>query len=382
MKSLILISLIFSALAFCSSCKSPASITVQPEIANEQDAQKVLLENKWILKQVDGVAIDIKSESKNKPFIQFNYADMKVYGYGGCNGFFGEFALKSGNKIEFSKIGSTLLACENLKLESSFLGNLAKVDNFEIQNSKLVLKDKEMNSLLLFEPEVKQTMKADNSQNSLDWNGVYVGVIPCADCEGIETSLELYSTMKYILTTKYLGKGEETYTTTGNFKWNEQGNTIILIENNKSEIAYAFFVGENTLTQLDQSGNRIDGELSEKYILKKEMNPVINKIWKLVELNGKPVQSSAQMILKADGKSLRGNGGCNTFFGNYEISEGNRLKLIVTGSTKMNCEDMNIEIQFFDVLNKVDNYSINGDQLSLQKAKMAPMARFEAVYLK
>ena len=30
-----------------------------------------------------------------------------------------------------------------------------------------------------------------NSRNSLDWNGVYKGVLPCADCEGIETVITL-----------------------------------------------------------------------------------------------------------------------------------------------------------------------------------------------
>jgi hypothetical protein len=32
-----------------------------------------------------------------------------------------------------------------------------------------------------------------------------------------------------------------------------------------------------------------------------------------------------------------------------------------------------------DVLKMVDNYTIQGKQLSLNKAKMAPLARFEAV---
>ena len=30
-----------------------------------------------------------------------------------------------------------------------------------------------------------------NSRNALTWYGVYTGVIPCADCEGIETSITL-----------------------------------------------------------------------------------------------------------------------------------------------------------------------------------------------
>nr|WP_250850238.1 copper resistance protein NlpE N-terminal domain-containing protein [Acinetobacter sp. ANC 5378] len=33
----------------------------------------------------------------------------------------------------------------------------------------------------------------DTVETSLDWAGEYKGVFPCADCEGIETDLELKS---------------------------------------------------------------------------------------------------------------------------------------------------------------------------------------------
>ncbi len=45
-----------------------------------------------------------------------------------------------------------------------------------------------------------------NSANSLDWAGEYKGVVPCADCEGIETSLTLNMDQSYQLSTIYLGK--------------------------------------------------------------------------------------------------------------------------------------------------------------------------------
>ena len=46
----------------------------------------------------------------------------------------------------------------------------------------------------------------------------------------------------------------------------------------------------------------------------------------------------------------------------------------------MACPDMSMENQFIEVLGRADNYSILGDKLSLNKARMAPLARFEAVY--
>jgi heat shock protein HslJ len=42
-------------------------------------------------------------------------------------------------------------------------------------------------------------------------------------------------------------------------------------------------------------------------------------------------------------------------------------------------EGMETEQAFNEVLGMVDNYSLNGEQLTLNRARMAPLARFEAV---
>lgn len=106
-----------------------------------------------------------------------------------------------------------------------------------------------------------------NAQISLDWNGTYKGITPCADCEGIETEVTLNKDMTFLLKTKYQGKGDKVFEEKGNFKWDKKGS-IVMLEGLKGQAAQ-FFVGENTLTQLDMDGNRITGDLAEKYILKK-----------------------------------------------------------------------------------------------------------------
>ena len=45
----------------------------------------------------------------------------------------------------------------------------------------------------------------DNSQNSLDWEGTYRGILPCADCEGIETKITLSANGTYEYKASYLG---------------------------------------------------------------------------------------------------------------------------------------------------------------------------------
>ena len=39
--------------------------------------------------------------------------------------------------------------------------------------------------------EKSSTSLAKSSENVLDWDGTYKGVTPCADCEGIETTVTL-----------------------------------------------------------------------------------------------------------------------------------------------------------------------------------------------
>ena len=107
-----------------------------------------------------------------------------------------------------------------------------------------------------------------NSQNSLDWQGTYKGVTPCADCEGIETEVVLNKDMTFIIKTKYLGKGDsKTFEEKGTFVWDKTGGIISLKELKDKPNQYK--VGENRLMQLDMEGKVIIGETARMYVLKK-----------------------------------------------------------------------------------------------------------------
>jgi len=106
------------------------------------------------------------------------------------------------------------------------------------------------------------------SQNSLDYLGIYSGILPCADCEGIEVTLELGPGDSYIRKSTYLGKDDnQVFESSGTFSWNEAGNTITLLE---EEAPNQYFVGENVLFHLDMEGNRITGDLADNYKLIKQ----------------------------------------------------------------------------------------------------------------
>lgn len=223
---------------------------------------------------------------------------------------------------------------------------------------------------------------AHTSQNALDWQGVYTGILPCADCEGIQTTLILREGLNYTLETTYLGKAAETKTRSGTFGWNASGHVITLENVDETTFPAYYAVGENHVTQLDLDGKKIEGALSERYKLNKDLSGITEKYWKLIELNGSEIASpsaagkEAYILLKAAGKRLTGNGGCNAFSGGYETSEGNRISFSKIASTQMACIGVETESQLFSVFDMVDNFSIKGDTLSLNKAKMAPLARF------
>ncbi len=173
------------------------------------------------------------------------------------------------------------------------------------------------------------------------------------------------------------------------------------------------------MTQLDMEGSKIMGNLAEKYVLQKqnsinntipppsapvkaninqssqsgkatkqetkEVFTISNTKWKLIELNGKPLKNSNQasndlfLQLNMDNR-YAAFAGCNRMMGGFELKEElSRIKFTKGASTMMACPDMTTEQEFSKMLETVDNYSINGNQMTLNKARMAPLARFQAM---
>jgi copper homeostasis protein (lipoprotein) len=224
----------------------------------------------------------------------------------------------------------------------------------------------------------------DTSELSLDWEGTYSGVLPCADCEGIATTIRLSPDRTYRMTTVYRGKREEPFVKEGTFAWNVQGNKITLsgMEHGPSQ----YLVGENILFQLDLEGNRISGSLAENYMLRKieqnSDNPLAGKKWILREMMGRELPPELSMIyLEFDegGTRVSGFGGCNNFFGECELKEGNRINLDKMGRTQKYCQATSeFEDALFKAFENIDNYSLGEDgTLSLNRARMAPLLRFE-----
>lgn len=215
----------------------------------------------------------------------------------------------------------------------------------------------------------RKTYNHHNSMNSLDWAGRYEGTLP-GKTGGVVLVL------KEDLSYEMLHDGKKTE---GGFAWGPDGGHIVLPE----ESLY-LFVGENFMKAVTRKGKEIGAYRLEK----KEDLGIKEKYWKLVELYGQPVTvkegaREPHLIIKQEDDRVIGNGGCNGFNGAYELNEATgRIRFSKIAATMMACMEENVESEFFKVLEQVDNFTTDGNSLSLNKARMAPLARFEVVYLR
>lgn len=241
--------------------------------------------------------------------------------------------------------------------------------------------------LLLSACRNNSTPVGDTSRNSLDWQGVYHGVLPCADCPGIITAIQLNDDNTFVMSTSYIGK-TEVEQKSGSFTWDQSGSQITL-EGLDEVTNPVYKVGENKLIPMDGGGNPVAGDRANQYTLTKESEDVTNKYWKLTSVNNKKVvmgqnqQKEPHMILHPFDSTVTGSGGCNGFRGTYELTANNGLSFSPLAATKMFCtENMDVENQMFKALTEASNYKVSGDSLFLFNNQKEKSATFAVVYLR
>lgn len=105
---------------------------------NEMD-KVTITETHWILETLDGQKIDAPQGREEIGF-SLNSSENSVSGYTGCNGFFGSYSIDAGNRIKFSAMGATKMACPDSAFnESDFLEIFSLADNYSIIGDKLEL---------------------------------------------------------------------------------------------------------------------------------------------------------------------------------------------------------------------------------------------------
>lgn len=96
---------------------------------------------------------------------------------------------------------------------------------------------------------------------------------------------------------------------------------------------------------------------------------IANTKWTLAD----PVKGKVP-TLNIESARITGNGGCNSYFGELSLdpTAGNFSAKNV-GATKMACENMEVESNFFSMLNEATKYVVNGNTLELYKGNLLLM---------
>lgn len=92
----------------------------------------------WKLIEVNGQAV-AEGSTQKEPYIQLSTEENRLQGTGGCNGLGGTYELKEPNRISFSQLIGTLMACENMEVENALKRALESADSYDVQGDTLQL---------------------------------------------------------------------------------------------------------------------------------------------------------------------------------------------------------------------------------------------------
>lgn len=119
------------------------------------------------------------------------------------------------------------------------------------------------------EEEIIEVIEEPKETLSFEWAGEYYGVLPCADCEGIETLIELRNDLTYDKVLTYQTNDPLTIEDEGGIEWDEANRIITLISMNDT-IFHQYKIEKAGMRALDMEGNKIEGDLTDSYFLNKK----------------------------------------------------------------------------------------------------------------
>ncbi|UFH55723.1 META domain-containing protein [Spirosoma sp. KNUC1025] len=94
----------------------------------------------WILVEVNGQPV-IHAGLNKEASLQLAPEGNKLTGSTSCNRMFGTYTLSGNEKIQFSGIGSTRMACPDMSTETAFLKALEATNSYGISGKELLLKN-------------------------------------------------------------------------------------------------------------------------------------------------------------------------------------------------------------------------------------------------
>lgn len=222
----------------------------------------------------------------------------------------------------------------------------------------------------------------DSSKKSLEWQGVYTGFLPCDDNNFMQVVIVLRSNYTFYMETIGIEDSSRVKQIRGRFIWDDDGNTIIL-DNIPNEYGSPFFeVGESYIAQLNTNwDNNEDPGIINYVVFKKELNPMLERAWRLTDLRGSWVETNDRIfiVFKILDQRVSGHAGCNSFRGRYFFDD-NGFQLRCVPLSRVGCNRIDLEKEFMKALYMADDIQVGEDFLLLISNKQT-IARFKLVNL-
>ncbi|PPK84227.1 heat shock protein HslJ [Neolewinella xylanilytica] len=228
-------------------------------------------------------------------------------------------------------------------------------------------------------PARPEVSVGDNSRNSLDWPGTYIGTVPTSDGNNLVTGLQLRKDGTFRLETTPEGGTAQPVVETGNFEWDRDGGGIKLLGIDSTNRPIYYQVGENHLRQLDLVNQSIEGQLTDRYHLAKDTTGLNGTTWQLKTLDGTPVdigKNQPTLTFTILGNGLAGLAACNRYRTEYAIVAEGSIDIPHPIATKMACPELATEQQFFEALEGASSYEFMEDNLVLRDTAGAIVATF------
>ncbi len=112
----------------------------------------------------------------------------------------------------------------------------------------------------------EQAIDTNTAEDSINWKGTYIGLVPCASCPGILTTVKLNDDKTFEKTEFYLGSKDGYFKDKGTFTFKDDGDKINL-NSGKDTAIYTF---ERTHSEkLDKEEQEIASEIADLYVLTK-----------------------------------------------------------------------------------------------------------------
>lgn len=93
---------------------------------------------RWVVVEMKKVPVQ-QSESRRDAFLNFEVAEKKFRGNGGCNQINGNYTIDK-KEIHFGEVMSTKMSCSDIEFETVFISTLSGINRYEVRENQLLLK--------------------------------------------------------------------------------------------------------------------------------------------------------------------------------------------------------------------------------------------------